>query len=145
MVLTGTFERSLDEKQRLAVPKRLREQMGGDEVRSLFVTPEPNLSIGLYSSTAFERLAARLEARSSNRAEYRNFLRLFYARAEELELDGQSRIRIPDRLMEYAQLHKEVVLMGVQDHAEIWGQARWAAFLEQHGPNFDAMASQAFA
>src|SRR5688572_29377550 len=100
MTLTGTYTRTLDDKQRLAVPKRLREQIGGGEIKALFVTPQTNHSLGLYSPEAFDRLAKRLEERSSSGADYRNYLRLFYARAEEVELDSQGRIRIPERLVE---------------------------------------------
>ena len=143
MTLTGTYARTLDEKHRLAVPKRLREQLGKDNLKSLFVTPETNHSLGLYSPEAFEQLAKRLQEHASNRADFRNYLRLFYARAEEVELDSQGRIRIPERLVEYGRLRHEVVLLGVQDHAEIWDQELWNSFLDQHGPNFDDMAAGA--
>ena len=143
MIFTGTFQRALDEKRRLAVPKRLREQMGGEDLRTLFVTPEPDHALGLWSPAAFERLTTRFEARSSARAEYRNYLRLFYARAEELELDAQNRVRIPDRLLDFAQVSREAVLLGVQDHVEVWDAGRWESVLAANGPNFDAMASQA--
>ena len=111
MTLTGTYARTLDDKHRLAVPKRLREQLGNDDLKSLFVTPETNQSLGLYSPEAFEQFAKRLQEHTSNRADFRNYLRLFYARAEEVELDSQGRIRIPDRLVEYGQLKHDVVLL----------------------------------
>lgn len=144
MTLTGTYTRTLDDKNRLAVPKRLREQLGDEDLKSLFVTPETNHSLGLYSPEAFERFARRLEEHASNSADYRNYLRLFYARAEEVELDSQGRIRIPDRLVDFGRLRHDLVLLGVQDHAEIWDQELWNGFLDQHGPNFDEMATRAF-
>ncbi|MBW3539217.1 MAG: division/cell wall cluster transcriptional repressor MraZ [Planctomycetes bacterium] len=144
MTLTGTYPRSLDEKQRLAVPKRLREQFGDESLKSLFVTPETDHSLGLYSPAAFEALATRLGQRSANPAQLRNYLRLFYARAERLDVDSQGRIRIPERLMEFAKLQRDVVLLGVHDHAEIWDAGQWEQFLGQHGPEFDSMARHAF-
>jgi MraZ protein len=144
MTLTGTYSRILDEKQRLAIPKRLREQFGGEDLNSLYVAPGTERSLALYSPQAFESLARRLAERTSNRAEVRNYLRLFYARAEEVVLDGQGRIRIPERLMEFARLEHEVMLLGVHDHAEIWDRRLWEEFLAAHGPQFDEMATQAF-
>jgi len=144
MTLTGTYTRNLDEKHRLAVPKRLREQFAQGKLSSLFVAPGTEHSLALYSPQAFEKLAHRLAERTSNRVEFRNYLRLFYARAEEVSLDGQGRIRIPDRLVELAQLKHDVVLLGVHDHAEIWDKGFWEQFLTQHGPEFDEMATQAF-
>lgn len=144
MALTGTYSRTLDEKQRLAVPKRLREEFGEEDLTHLFVAPGTDRSLSLYSPAAFEKLAQRLEEKSSSRAEVRNYLRLFYARAEKVELDGQGRIRIPERLVVFSQLDREVMLLGVHDHAEIWARSLWVEFLERHGPDFDDMAGHAF-
>ena len=144
MVLTGTYSRSLDEKRRLAVPKRLRDEFGNKDVTCLYIAPGTDRSLTLYAPDAFERLAQRLAQSSSNRADVRNYLRLFYARAEKVDLDGQGRIRIPDRLAMLAQLGREVVLLGVHDHAEIWDRAVWELFLEKHSTDFDEMAEQAF-
>ena len=144
MTLTGTHTRNLDEKYRLAVPKQLREQFGGGKSASLYVAPGTEQSLALYSTEAFQKLAERLAARSSNRAEVRNYLRLFYARAEKVSLDGQGRIRLPERLVEFAQLKHDLVLLGVHDHVEIWDSQLWDEFLKQHSANFDEMATQAF-
>ena len=144
MALTGTYTRNLDETQRLAVPKRLREQFGEDSMTSLYVAPGTEHSLALYSPVAFEGLAERLAERTSNRAEVRNYLRLFYARAEEVSLDSQGRIRIPERLVEFAELKHNLVLLGVHDHAEIWDRNLWDEFLGKHTSQFDDMATQAF-
>ena len=146
MALTGTYSRTIDEKHRLAVPKRLRGQfaVAGEEATSLYVAPETEHSLGLYSLEAFEKLAERFAEGSTNRAEVQNFLRLFYARAERVDMGGQGRIRIPERLMKYAQLEHDVMLLGVHDHAEIWDRSTWEQFLEKHTADFDEMARKAF-
>ncbi len=144
VALSGTFQRILDEKHRIALPKQLRKQFTEGELSSLYVAPGTERSLSVYSPDAFHLLAERLANRSSNRAEVRNYLRLFYARAEHVALDSQGRIRIPERLVEHAQLRHDVVLLGVHDHAEIWDQALWTEFLQQHLPKFDDMATQAF-
>jgi len=144
MTLTGTYARNLDTKQRLAVPKRLRDQFGGEEITNLFVAPGTETSLVLYAPSAFERLARRMAKRASNRSDVRNYLRLFYSRAENVELDGQGRIRIPERLVTFAGLDHDVVLLGVHDHAEIWDRGLWNEFLEQHTADFDDMATHAF-
>ncbi|MBM81800.1 MAG: division/cell wall cluster transcriptional repressor MraZ [Planctomycetaceae bacterium] len=145
MPLTGTFSRNIDDKRRIAIPKRLRDEFGSDEkVASLYVAPGTDKSLSLYSHTEFENLAARMAEKSTNRADIRNYLRLFYSRAERVDLDGQGRIRIPDRLAEFAQLKREAVLLGVQDHAEIWDAAVWDEFLTDQVSDFDKMAEQAF-
>lgn len=143
MPLTGTYSRALDDKRRVAVPKRLRDDFGEKELRGLYVAPGTDRSLVLYSPEGFHRLAERLEGRSANRTEVRNYLRLFYSQAERLDLDNQGRIRIPDRLAEFAGLQREVMLLGVHDHAEIWDRDLWEQFLARNGPAFDQMAAQA--
>src|SRR5882672_8715294 len=112
MALTGTYTRLLDEKQRLAVPKRLCEDFNEPELNSFYVAPGTDKSLVLYSPVGFERLARKIAKQSSNRVEVRNYKRLFFSRAEKVELDAQGRIRLPERLVEFAKLEKEVVLAG---------------------------------
>lgn len=144
MALSGTYTRSLDEKQRLAVPKRLCEDFGEADLKSFFIAPGTEKSLVLYSATGFERLARRISKQSSNRTEVRNYKRLFYSRAERVELDAQGRIRIPERLVEFAGLSRDIVLVGVHDHAEIWDGPAWEKFLNAEGPAFDQMATGLF-
>lgn len=144
MTLTGTYTRTLDDKGRLAVPKRLREQFGEKELSSLYVAPGTEQSLALYSATAFDTLAQRLAERSPTRTDVRNYLRLFYSRAEKIDIDSQGRVRIPERLLEFAGLKHEVVLLGVHDHAELWDTGLWQEFLTRHEQEFDRMATQAF-
>ncbi len=144
MTLTGTYARTLDEKQRLAVPKRLREQFSSGNLTSLIVAPGTEHVLLLYSVEAFEQLAQRLAAQTHNRVEDRNYRRLFYAQAETVDVDSQSRILIPERLIAFAGLKHEVVMIGVQDHAELWDREHWDRFLEANKSQFDDMATRAF-
>ena len=89
-------------------------------------------------------MAGRFNEKSSNRSEFRNYLRLFYSRAEEVAFDSQGRILIPERLVEFARLKRDVVLMGIHDHAEIWDKELWEGFLSEHSSDFDEMADRAF-
>jgi len=142
MPLTGTYTRTLDEKNRVAIPKPLREDFGEPSLKTLYVAPGTDGSLALYTPSAFEALAQRLAARSGGRANVRNYLRLFYARAQKVDVDAQGRIRIPERLAELAGLGREVVLIGVHDHVELWDARRWQQFLDQHSAQFDSLADE---
>jgi MraZ protein len=143
MALTGTYQRTLDDKQRLAIPKRLRDAMGEAELRELYVAPEVGQSLSVFSPRAFERRAARIEELSTARSGVTNYLRLYYSQAERVEIDGQGRIRLPERLVEFARLREEVVLLGVHDHIEIWDSTLWSDFLKEHSLEFDRLAREA--
>lgn len=142
MALTGTWPRSLDDKGRLAVPKRVRDELGGETLTELFIAPWTDKSLALFTTTAFETLAERFK--SSSRVDVRNYMRLFYARADRGDLDKQGRIRIPERLQEFAELGQKVVLLGVSDHLEIWNAARWQDYEAKLNPQFDEIAEQAY-
>jgi MraZ protein len=142
--LTGIYLRVIDVKLRIAIPKPLRRQLSQEENLALFVAPGPERSLFLFSPEAFHDYGERLAQRATNRAESRNYRRLFFANADEVTLDGQSRIRIPERLVAHAALKHEIVLAGVHDHAEIWDKELWDAFVARHASQFDEMASHAF-
>jgi len=142
MALTGTWPRSLDEKGRFAVPKRIRDDLGGETLTELVIAPWTEKSLALFTPAEFDALAARFGEKSA-KSGVRDYMRLLYARAEHADLDSQGRIRIPDRLKTFAELDREVVLLGVNDHAEIWDSARWDKYVADLNPQFDAIAEQA--
>jgi MraZ protein len=142
MLLTGTYPRTLDEKGRLALPKRLREVLA--EPATLFVTPGPDQSLWLYTAAELERLASRLDEAPATDAEARVFRRLYFAQTEAVDLDKSGRMLVPERLAKFAGLGKEVVLIGVRDHLELWDAARWQAYVDDHAARFDSVAEKAF-
>jgi len=142
MMLTGTHPRTLDDKKRMALPKRVREQLG--EPETLFVTPGPDQCLWLYTQQGLERLADRLDQAPATDAEARVFRRLYFAQTEAVDLDRNGRILIPERLGQFASLQREVVLIGVRDHLELWDATRWQEYLTQHAPRFDRVAEGAF-
>ena len=144
MFLTGTFSRSIDEKLRVAIPKGLRAALECPEGGGLYVAPGTDKSLTLYTEETFARLADRLARVSPTRQDVRAFTRLFYARAQRVELDGQGRVRIPQELAELAGLEKEVVLLGVQDHLELWSAERWESYLAEKQAHYDEIAETAF-
>jgi MraZ protein len=143
MLLTGAFGRSIDDKLRVAIPRRLRDAFGSQSP-TVYVAPGTDQSLSLYTEESFSRMADRLAEASPTRQDVRAFNRLFFARAQRAELDSVGRLRIPPELAELAQLGKEVVLLGVQDHVEIWAAERWKAYLAQQQGHYDEIAEAAF-
>jgi MraZ protein len=144
MLLTGTYTRTLDEKLRVAVPRRLRDALESPEGGGPFVAPGTDASLAIYSASAFGRLAERLAGVSPTRQDVRAYTRLFFAQAQQVEVDGQGRIRIPPELAALVRLEKDVVLLGVQDHLELWPADRWRAYVEEKQTQYDHIAETAF-
>lgn len=144
MLLTGTFVRSIDEKLRLAIPKQLREALGDAVEGTLYVTPHTDGSLAIYTEDSLSQVAAHLSAASPAGQDVRDFSRLFYARAQPAEIDDQGRIRIPAELATLAGLQREAVLLGVQDHMELWDKQHWDDYLAKRQERFDQIAEGAF-
>ncbi|HSG71673.1 MAG TPA: division/cell wall cluster transcriptional repressor MraZ [Planctomycetaceae bacterium] len=143
MALTGQFERSLDQKFRLAVPKSLLIEFADPPPDHLYVAKGYDHCLDLYSPEEFNLLAERLKERSSSQDEFRRYERLFFSSAERLSLDSQSRVRLPDRLVKEASLEREVMLVGVRNRAEVWDRNKWEEFQASIGENFDDVARNA--
>lgn len=140
MALTGTFLRTLDEKRRVAVPKRLKDDFGESNLEYLYIAPGTQRSLVLYSPRTFEKFSETFTGTPIQQ----NYLRYFHASAERVDLDGQNRIRIPDRLYDYAGLSREAYLLGVQNRAELWDREAWDSFMTVNTPVFDQLANQAY-
>jgi MraZ protein len=143
MALTGTFERTVDDKLRLAIPRQLRDGFRDGDQDEFFLAPGNEGCLSLYSTAGFEGFAAKMASVSTGRVQVRNFLRLYYSQAERVQVDKQSRIRVPERLAKMAELKHNVVVIGVHDHVEIWDKDRWDSFLSQNGSQFDALTAEA--
>ena len=123
MLLTGTFNRALDEKLRIAIPKHLRDSLPCPPGGGLYVTPGTDGSLTLYTEAAFQSLGQRLAQSPPTRQDVRAFSRLFYGQAQYVELDGQGRIRIPPELATLAKLQNEVVLW---EYRITWRSGHWS-------------------
>jgi len=145
-LLVGQCVRSVDEKQRVALPKRLREAMECEPGSHLYVAPGLDGSLAIYMEGGFNQLADRLAEAPPTDQDVRAFTRVFFSLAERVELDSQGRIRIPANLAQMAELgrEKEVVLIGARDHLELWAKGRWDAYLAEKQPQYDRIAEAAF-
>jgi len=145
MPLTGTYFRNLDEKHRLSIPKRLRDQFSEEQqLESLYVVPGMEKSLSLYSKQGFDLLSKKISESSTKRSSYRIYYRLLYSRSEQVSFDNQSRVLVPEWLVQFANLQKDVVLIGIYDHAEIWDKELWDNYLQEHMASFDEIASSAW-
>ena len=145
MLLTGTFQRSMDEKQRIALPKGIRDALSARTTSNVFyMTPGTDGSVSIFAELSFEQLAGRLAEASPVSGDVRAFGRLFYANALRVELDKQGRLRVPQKLAEWACLGDEITLVGVGDHVELWETAQWNAYVAQQQSQYDQLAESAF-
>lgn len=140
MVFTGTYQRSLDGKLRVLLPKRLRTGSLSLELQpgmNLFLTPGTDHCLELHTGDSLNQLALRASQSPAGTKSVRSFSRLFYARAQQCDVDKQGRIRIPQELARLADLSKEVVFVGVGFHWELWNHELWESYLKDNYEAFD--------
>jgi MraZ protein len=143
MLFTGSYPRSLDDKQRLALPRKHREEL--NDHKQVVLAPGTEGCVAVYPTEVFAQMADRLAKHAPSGRDVRSFSRLFYAQAETAEIDSQGRIRVPAELAKLGDLREEVMVVGVRDHLELWNRGRWEQFLAQEQARYDQLAETALA
>ncbi len=118
----GTFDHTLDAKNRLTVPARYRAALSEGVVLAMPVDLKPCL--GVWRPQEYEAYTARALAELPPLSSRRNELeRFFYGSSHDAELDAAGRIMVPGFLGEHAKLAKEVVVVGVGDRLVVWDRS----------------------
>lgn len=120
----GQYLHNLDEKGRIIIPTKIRDQL----TTSVVVTIGFDKCISLYSMEGWENFQTSLLALPSNTQDARKHVRLVVGSASTLEFDKQGRVNLPSNLLTYAGASKECVIVGVLDHVEIWSKEVWEAY-----------------
>lgn len=118
--MTGEYRHSLDNKGRLFIPSKLRDELG--EV--FFVTISMERCLCAYSEASWQQLSDKVSAMPYIK---QRKMRPLFAHAARCELDGQGRILLPQALRDYAGLEKNVTVVGCNNHAELWDSEGWSA------------------
>ncbi len=120
----GSSFHSVDSKGRLIIPTRFRDTIKAGGAEGVVMTNMDN-AISAYTHDEWREVEARVLAAKS--ANIRSFKRFFLGNASECNCDRQGRILIPANLRQYAGIEKDIVLVGLVDHFEIWSRERWDA------------------
>lgn len=135
----GEYEHKCDAKGRLMIPAKFRDQLSD----TFYVTKGMEGCLFIYDEEEWEVLANKINGMSQlGRKEARAFSRLFYAGAANLQLDSQGRILIPANLREYAEIDKDVYVLGVAKRIEIWAKDKWEAYSDEEVLNYEALSDQ---
>ncbi|MFA7495163.1 MAG: division/cell wall cluster transcriptional repressor MraZ [Acidithiobacillus sp.] len=142
----GTHRHSLDSKGRMNVPARFRDWLNANCDGQLVVTVDVQSRPGerclvAYPLPAWEKVEARVAELPSNNPVARQFQRMFVGQSEEMRLDAQARILLSPNLRQFAELDKELVVIGQFHKFEIWDAACWNRYQEKSLANNDDFAS----
>lgn len=117
--MTGRYEHSMDDKGRLFIPAKLREELGS----AFYLCPGVKQNLTIYPMKAWDALRERTAMLTTTQAAAMD---TFFASSYKCEPDKQWRIQVPSDLREYAGLDRDVVITGNNDRAQVWSAEKWA-------------------
>jgi len=115
-MLMGEYHHNLDDKKRLIIPSKFREEIG----EKFVVTRGLDGCLFVYSLVEWDKIINKLKTLPFTKKDARTFMRFFLSAASICEFDKQGRINLVNSLIEYAKIQKECVIIGVNDRLEIW-------------------------
>jgi len=136
----GTFELRLDEKSRLMIPAKCREDLMGGMV----LTKGQERCLYVFQIEEFDRITKVLRTSPISDKVFRDYSRVFFAGASREVLDRQGRITIPYGLRSYAGLAGDCAVIGVSSRLEIWNLQNWRNYLSDRESHFSATAGNIF-
>lgn len=140
MMLMGEFHHNIDDKGRLILPAKFREDLGEEFV----VTRGLEECLFVYSKDEWAKITSRLDKLPFTKKDARSFMRFFLSGATATVFDKQGRINITSPLISYAGLEKECIIIGVGDRLEIWSLEKWNNFYETNKDEMSNIAENLF-
>lgn len=134
----GTYTPRLDEKGRLFLPAKFRD----DLAEGLVMTKGQEQCVTVWPLEQFRRVADAMAQQVFTDRKTRNVQRVFLGDATSETPDRQGRITVPPVLREHAGLDRDVVVVGVNKRLEIWDSVRWAQFQQDEGADFETLAEE---
>ncbi|WP_097025806.1 division/cell wall cluster transcriptional repressor MraZ [Clostridium peptidivorans] len=133
----GEYMHAIDPKNRMIVPAKFRENLGG----KFILTKGLDGCLYIYTLEDWKELETKLKKLPLTSKDARAFVRFFFSGANEIEIDKQGRALIPQNLLEYAHIEKEIVSIGVSNRIEIWSKRNWEEYNEAN-VDYEAIAEK---
>lgn len=137
-MLLGTFTPKLDEKGRVILPAKFREELAAGVV----ITRGQENCLYVFSEAEFVKLHERIREVPVTSRQARDYLRVFLSGAHPDTPDKQNRVTLPQVLRDYASLERELTVIGAGSRAEIWNATAWQKYLEEHETGFSQTAEE---
>lgn len=123
-MLRGEYQYALDDKGRVVLPPRFRRALGDPVIATRGIDP----CVSVYSTERWAKVEESLSRLPTNKRDIRRYL---LAGAVDLDVDRQGRVTLPAHLRQHAGIDRDVVVVGLIDHVEIWSRPAWQSYLEK--------------
>ena len=140
MSFTGEFYNTIDQKNRLSIPVKYRKSLNPSNDKTFVLTRGFDACLFLYPLEEWKLVENQLSSLSSIRGKHRNFIRSIVRYANYVQYDSQGRIQIPEPLLDYANITKNITVIGVIKKIELWDERT----LEKYEKNKDNFTDSDF-
>jgi MraZ protein len=140
LMFYGEFEHSLDNKGRIIIPSKFRTAMKDNYIEKFFVTRGLDTCLFMFTEGEWQQQENKFKTMPFTKKQSRQFNRLFFSGAVDLVTDKQGRILIPKYLTDYAQIKKDIKIVGVSNRIEIWSKEKWEEFYNNTMGSFEDIA-----
>lgn len=138
----GEYEHKLDKKGRIIIPAKFREISRENYIEKFYITRGMDVCLFMFSEEEWKTQEAKFKNMPFTKKDARRFNRLFFSGVYEAIPDKQGRILLPSYLKNYAEIKKEIVLIGVSNRIEIWSKEKWIEFYEASKQSFEDIAEK---
>ena len=140
----GETQTSLDDKGRMNIPVQFRAVMEAQDHEVWYMTRGFDGAVFMFPTEKWRELLEQRKEASTLDPRMLDFKRLFLGSVAKSKRDRQGRLTIASHLRDYAGVDREAVLLGVEDHLELWNKASWKAFQKSQAQQYKAMAAELF-
>ena len=138
----GEHEHTIDKKGRLIIPSKFRESLKEYDIENLYITRGLDKCLFMFSEEEWKAQETKFKSVSFTKQESRAFNRLYFSGAVDVAPDKQGRILIPQYLKDFAEIKRDVTIVGVSNRIEIWAQELWQEFYGNSRQSFEAIAEK---
>ena len=138
----GEFKHTLDRKQRIIIPAKFRDAIKEHYVERFFITRGLDKCLFMFVEDEWKVQEQKFKSMSFTKRESRKFNRLYFSGASEMVPDKQGRVLIPSYLKDYAEIKKEVYIIGVSNRIEIWSHELWEEYYSKSKDTFEDVAEK---
>ena len=138
----GEYLHSIDRKGRLILPAKFREAAKQHFIEKFFVTRGLDKCLFMFSEEEWRSQENKFKGISFTKQQARTFNRLFFSGAIEVVPDKQGRILLAQYLKDYAEIRRDVMVVGVSNRIEIWSQDKWQEFYSNSRQSFEEIAEK---
>lgn len=139
---TSEYESKLDSKGRLVLPSRIKAQLPSGEGNELVIRRGFEPCLIIYPMVEFKKVFSKISGLSEFNEEYRKLQRNFFSGTATVELDSNGRFVIPKNMLGYAQLEKDLILVGMGNKVEVWNPSIYEKHLIKDSSELSKLAEK---